>query len=475
MRYRKQFTYAGVLLLIPILDLSLLADDTAEALPRPTPVTRGAMKQLLEEMKDRKPRIPLPEMTEEEAKADASAEPWSRGYEARLSKLFLPESAGARGYLSFSGSPKRDPRRPNPRFTMEEDPAVTLDYAFKTRLFWIASRANNCQYCLGHQESKLLAAGMVEDDIAALDCDWSAFPPAERAAFALARRLTLELNRLTDADLAAVREHFSELQVLEMALAVAGNNAINRWKEGIGVPQSTNGGNFGGGNAESPHSYLTETSERFSTLGSAVILTRPSRSAPVVPTKLERIPALSPEQLASGLRDAETRTARLTPVDDAGAREVFGELVPAGPVPGWMRLLAQFPIAGKRQLITMLAAENKLDIPPLLRAQISWTIAKQDRAWYALGDARRRLKALAQDDAKVAALDDQTGEISAADRALLTVATKLAASPVVLTDADVAQAVRLAGPRLVVQTIHYAAIRAQFDRFTEAAGLPLDK
>ena len=68
---------------------------------------------------------------------------------------------------------------------------MTLDYKFKVALFWIVSRTNNCQYCLGHQESKLLRAGMTEDEIAALDFDWKQFTPAEQAAFALTRKLTL--------------------------------------------------------------------------------------------------------------------------------------------------------------------------------------------------------------------------------------------------------------------------------------------
>ena len=53
-------------------------------------------------------------------------------------------------------------------------------------------------------------------------------------------------------------------------------------------------------------------------------------------------------------------------------------------------------------------------------------------------------------------------------------ARKLAASPVVLTDDDVAQAVKLAGPRDVVQLISYTTTRASFDRITEAAGLQLE-
>ena len=49
---------------------------------------------------------------------------------------------------------------------------MTLDYAFKTMLFWIVSRGNNCIYCMGHQEAQLPAFGVSEDRIAALDGDF---------------------------------------------------------------------------------------------------------------------------------------------------------------------------------------------------------------------------------------------------------------------------------------------------------------
>ena len=67
------------------------------------------------------------------------------------------------------------------------DDSGSVDGTFKVWLFWIVSRTNNCQYCLGHQESKLLGAGLKEEQIAALDGDWSEFTPAQRAAFAFAR------------------------------------------------------------------------------------------------------------------------------------------------------------------------------------------------------------------------------------------------------------------------------------------------
>jgi hypothetical protein len=45
---------------------------------------------------------------------------------------------------------------------------------------------------------------------------------------------------------------------------------------------------------------------------------------------------------------------------------------------------------------------------------------------------------------------------------------------VVLTDADVDQAVKLTSPKEVTQLICYTTTRASFDRITEAAGLRIE-
>jgi len=463
--WRLALTILAVLPAVPL----TAADNT----PRPTPVTRPEMKRLLEEMKLRTPRIALPPLTAEEQQA-AESDPYTRGYEGRLRSLYLPGTE-LRGYLYFAGSAPRRPGAPPPRVTIEPDPTVTLDYGFKTRLFWIASRANNCQYCLGHQESKLLAVGMTDDDLAALDTDWSKFPQAEQAAFALARRLTLEPHRLVDADIDACRPHFTDLQILEMALSVGGNNAINRWKEGVGVPQSTNGGNFGGASGTTEHSYLTPTSEKFTSTPSKVApLPANTAGARLSLTALDRPVLESPAEVQTRLGQAAQRAARLPLASEDQTREVLGDLVPAGRVPGWMRLLAHYPGAGLRTAKSFQLTEQQSQLSPLMRARLAWVVARQDRAWYALGEARSRLLSLGQSEAQIAGLDAADSGLEAKDRALLTVARHLAASPVVLTDAEFAEALRLNSPRELVQTVHYVAMRALFDRFTEAAGLPVE-
>jgi hypothetical protein len=460
------------------------AKDEPASAPRPIPLTRPEMKQLIEDMKVRKPRIPLPELTEEE-KAQLGER--GGGYEGRLRLHYMPRGEARGGGGAGPGAAGRAARAaggaaagPGGR---EQEPNMSLDYAFKTELFWIASRANNCQYCLGHQESKLLNAGLKEDEIAALDGDWSQFTPAQQAAFALARRLTYEPNLLSDADINLVRKHYTDLQILEMVLSVAGNNSINRWKEGVGVPQSSGGGGGIGrtaGAGETPartHSYLTPTSEKFKDTISkvAAVTVDAATGQPTRATICRRPPLESREDVEKALAQCLRRSPRLPVVDDAKARQLVSENWPAGPLPQWVRLLANFPRSGLSRINGFRSSVEKGDLTPLLKARASWIIARQDRAWYATGLARKRLRELGCSDDEIYKLDGDWSEFKPAEAALFTVARKLAASPVVLTDDDVAKAVTLAGPRDVVQLISFTTNCASFDRITEAAGLQLEE
>jgi hypothetical protein len=107
------------------LPAQLFAEDTAR--PRPVPLTRPEMKQYLEDLKERKPRIPLPQMTAEEKAALGER---GNNYEGRLRYHYLPWMEVRMGF-----GPGRT-----------ADPNMALEYAFKTELFWIVSRANNCHY-----------------------------------------------------------------------------------------------------------------------------------------------------------------------------------------------------------------------------------------------------------------------------------------------------------------------------------------
>ena len=118
----------GILLMLVANLLGSLARAGDPSRPNPVPLTRPEMKQYLEDLKGRQPRIPLPELTRQERE-----ELGERGasYEGRLRLHYLPASERRSG----GGECGRQP-----------DPNMTLDYAFKTMLFWIVSRTNNCHY-----------------------------------------------------------------------------------------------------------------------------------------------------------------------------------------------------------------------------------------------------------------------------------------------------------------------------------------
>lgn len=330
---------------------------------------------------------------------------------------------------------------------------------------------------------------MTEEAIAALDLDWAQFTPAEQAAYAYARKLTYEPHRLTDADFTALRKHYTDLQILEMTLSLAGNNSINRWKEGVGSPQSREGRGFlrkkGEPDKNTPakevpavlKSFLTPTPIKYRDVATKVapLNGKPDAGGKTVPTVSVRPPLEPRAQVEKTLQTCRTRRPRLPLIDEAEARKIVAADWPAGPLPTWARLLANFPVEGKSRAAAYHAAETKGDLSRLLKARIDWIIARQDRAWYALGLARQRLRDLGQSDDEIFRLDGNGMDFPPADRALFVVARHLAASPIVLTDADVARAVKLAGPRAVVQTISYTTHCASFNRLTEAAALPLER
>ena len=74
---------------------------------------------------------------------------------------------------------------------------------------------------MGHCEMLLAVAGLDEKAITErtrklAEGDWSLFPPAERAAFAFARKLSREPASLTDDDLRGLRDHFGQECLLDV-------------------------------------------------------------------------------------------------------------------------------------------------------------------------------------------------------------------------------------------------------------------
>ena len=451
--------------------------------PRPVPATRPEMKQLLEEMKKRPYRIPLPALTEKESEQLGER---ASSYEARLRFHYVPAAEGT----VFGGVRSQAADRPSsngasgtaPRydFTRNADANMTLTYQFKTMLFWIVSRTNNCQYCLGHQEWKLSATGLADDAIAALDVDWSRYTKKEQAAFAYARLLTYTPHQLSDAEIARVGQYYQPASILEMTMSISGNNAINRWKEGIGIPQSQ-GNTFTGrgrvAEAEVKHSdsFTTPTSNPFATRLSLVAPLEILHGKPSGRGLSERPATETRSEVVARMNEAVRRKPRLPLVDDQTARDWLKSMGQDGPVTNWMKLIANFPNEGGGRLPSLMARDKQTgDLTELQKARLNWILARQDRAWYAVGRAYQSLLALGQSENQIFALDGNWEALSESDRSLFTFAKHLGASPIAATDEDAAAALSQNNPAVVVQTINHVASCAYFNRVTEAAGLPLE-
>jgi len=458
----------------------LHGEEPSPPAPRLVPATRPQMKQMIEEIKDREPRIPLPPMTAEEEEALGER---ASNYEARVRYHYLGKDLllfGSRGAATA----------PAPG-TRPQDPEATLSYPFKVQLFWVVSRTNNCQYCIGHQETKLLAAGVPEEVIAALDCDWSSFTDAERAAFAFARKYTLQPHTFSGTEIEGLKQFYTDRQILEMCLSMSWNNAINRWKEAIGVPQNREEGGYSRmlrdyEREQKPipeelaklpvGSYLTETPIKFRDTPSIVAplggdgsstdsagLPRSAARVRETYAEVEQILAALPERKATlELLDPQTTRERL-------------DLPPSTPVAHWMQLLARFPLEGVQRARGVMSLEKLTALPPLLRAQIAWIVARQDRAWYALAMARDALQDRGLTTDQIALLDGDWSEYTAEERSLFQLASSLAASPVVLHDQHVQEALAAAGPERVVQAIELVTQLAAFQRITEIAQLPAER
>ena len=434
--------------------------------PAPVPLTRDDVKRALEDSKHATPRLPLPPPTEEEKAREAEilkarAEAAKTEVPRRSSFGIVNNGRMRNHYLSDYNTRPRNPAG----FNREQDPAQTMDPAFRVMMFWIVSRGNNCTYCLGHQESGLNSRGLPEDLIAALDADWSVFDPAKQAAFAFTKKISFEPYAVTDPDVDALRKHYDDTQITELILAISGFNAMNRWTGPLRITQ------------ESHREFLKPTSEKFSaTISSLAPLPPGSAGKGFVPPRPRSRPALeTPDQVQKALEAARSRRPRVNLADESTTREMLGKVVGDGPPPQWMRMLAVFPIAGPARIEQHIAAEEKGTLEPRYKAIIAYVGARNDRAWYALGHALDRLKALGFSDEEIAALDDPDKLPSPTDREVAAFARKMTVNPALADDDDFARLRKLFDDKKVAEVVYQITEAAAFDRLTETAGLQLER
>lgn len=414
--------------------------------------TRPEMKRRIEALKLREARIPLPALTQEEIAAGKRSV-----NNGRLRSLYLPESwlSNRNATPNAAGGRQIDSQRQSAAFNqMQSAP----DYPFKTRLFWIVSRTNDCQYCLGHQELKLRRAGMTDDQIASLDCKWSAFPENEQAAIRFTRKLTLTPHLINDADVQALKKHYSDEQIIDILQSVCGNNSTNRWTASTGIPQDRSFGN------DEPSQLDTATSPEFSTV-----------ETQVAPLDYKPRPSWeSRTEVEAAIAGCLSRTPVVKlPAMDA-ARQAIAADTPGTTPPVWVQAMSYAPQTALRNWKHRQAIVRDGKLNANLKAEIAWVCARENRAWYSAAHARLRLNALGVNDDTIFAIGFQDETFKPAELATFAFARKLTSAPHTIVDEDVANLRNHYSDQEVAEIIYLVCESNSFDRFTETLRLPLE-
>lgn len=415
------------------------ADAPPNTEPNNVPVTRVESKEVLEGHKAAKPRLPMPPADPDNPKSKVN-NGWIRTH-----------------YLSHLGTGGQ-----TVAFSSEPDPVLTLDNTFKVKLFWVTSRTNNCLYCLGHQEYKLSSAGQSDDQIAALEGDWKEFSEAERTALRFTVKFSTSPHEVTPADLDGLKKHYTPNQVSEMVVAVAGYSSINRWTGALNIPGESTGKYFAKPGAKDEFTtFKTPTSEKYAGRTSSVAPLTKGENKSCKPAAVPRPKLETRGEVEAAWKVAATRKPQLPMADGTDAN--------------WERLLNVFAKSSASRIAGLKVAAEKGDLSSKLKAEIAWATAREDRAWYALDLAKRRLKNAGMTDDQIFALDGDTKELPEKDRLALALARKITVAPALVTDADVEGLRKHFADREVAEIVHHACNAAFFNRVTEAAGLPLDK
>lgn len=440
---RNSFLLFGLLgtALFQVVGLPAIGEEVPSNVPKVIPLTRPDMKAALESLKSREPRLPLPPLSPEEIAAGRFSV-----NNGRMRALYLPAEWSSSHSSSSSNERPAGERR-------GFDQSGTVDGTFKVWLFWIVSRANNCHYCMGHQELKLRGAGMADDEIASLDCDWNKYPVNQRVAMELARKMTNTPHLISDADIDALRPHYSAEQIVEIVFTIARYNSTNRWTDSLGIPQDKR---FSDRDA----TIDTPTSPQFTAVVSEV-----------APANLSDRPALeSRSEVESIWQKLRARKTRLPLADDATVARALPE-ESAPPHPQWVRA---FAATDGRNVSSLRAMQTTGRIPIKLKAMIAWCAARENRAWYSAHLAKQRLHELGLDDDAVFALDSPEQIASQAEREALTFARKLTSTPHRIADADIVRLREHFADAEVAEIVYVVCQANMFDRFTETVGLPLE-
>lgn len=113
---------------------------------------------------------------------------------------------------------------------------ASLDRKLWELVYLRVSFINNCNYCSQHHIASSKKVGLGPDDWKALkDGTISGYSEAEQSALIYAEKLTRTPGEITDADVDALKKHFTDQQIVDLHLLVGLANLTNRFTDPLGL------------------------------------------------------------------------------------------------------------------------------------------------------------------------------------------------------------------------------------------------
>ena len=203
-------------------------DSLHSVLPRDdewVSVSYAELQARLKSQFDRHPRLPVPSWNEVKAKLPTSMAQnptsirWSLVHYGYAHELAIPWTIATRTHWA-------------------ECPA---DRILEESLFWVQTRAIDCNYCMGHCEMLLEVAGLDRPAIAKrtqmlAETDWSSFPPSEQRAYAFARKLSRTPWDMTKSDFETLESDWGAKKAMGLFWWMCRGLYMTRISDGFQIP-----------------------------------------------------------------------------------------------------------------------------------------------------------------------------------------------------------------------------------------------
>jgi uncharacterized peroxidase-related enzyme len=113
---------------------------------------------------------------------------------------------------------------------------ASLDRKLWELVYLRVSFVNGCNYCSQHHIASSRKVGLGSEDWNAMKVgDFSRYREGEQAALKYAEKLTLAPDKTTDGDVAELKKHFTDQQVVDLHLLIGLVNLTNRFTDPLGL------------------------------------------------------------------------------------------------------------------------------------------------------------------------------------------------------------------------------------------------